>query len=97
MAQDYFGGFNLANHKSAAKRARQSLRKTAINTARKRSVRTEEKKLRDALSAKDKKSAETLLSAFMSKIDRAAKNGLIKSQTAARKIGRLSQQVNGLK
>ncbi len=33
--KDYFGGYPLANHKSAAKRARQTIRKTIVNSARK--------------------------------------------------------------
>ena len=35
----------MANHKSAAKRARQAVKKTAVNNARKGTVRTAEKKL----------------------------------------------------
>lgn len=83
----------MANHKSAAKRARQSLKKNARNRSTKNSVRTWEKKLRDAVAKKDAKGAQELLSTFTSKIGKAAAKGVIKTQTAARKVSRLSKFV----
>lgn len=84
----------MANHKSAAKRARQSVKKAARNTATKSGVRTFEKKLRTAISAQNKDEAATALKEFSSKIAKAAQKGVIRTQTAARKISRLATQVS---
>ena len=83
----------MAQHKSAAKRARQSTRKNAVNTARKSTVRSSEKTLLKALRDKDLKTAQTLLSNYMSKMMKAAQKGAFSKQTAARKVARLSTQV----
>ena len=83
----------MAQHKSAAKRARQSVRKNAVNTARKSVVRTSEKSLTKAILEKDAKSAKTLLSSYVSKIMKAAQKGALKKQTASRKVARLTAQV----
>ncbi|MEC7182667.1 MAG: 30S ribosomal protein S20, partial [Bdellovibrionota bacterium] len=44
----------MANHKSAAKRARQSNRRMEMNKIRKSEVKTAEKSLRTALTEKNK-------------------------------------------
>jgi len=84
----------LAQHKSAAKRARQSTRKNAVNTARKSTVRSSEKTLLKALKDKDLKTAQTLLSNYMSKMMKAAQKGAFSKQTASRKVARLSTQIH---
>ena len=87
----------MANHKSAAKRARQSIRKTAINSARKSYVKTVEKKLVKAIEAKDMKALPALVAAFSSQVMKAAKTGIIKKETASRKISRLSARASAAK
>ncbi len=84
----------MANHKSAAKRARQSIKKNARNRSTKNAVRTWEKKLREAVVKKDAKGAQELLSTYVSKIGKAAAKGVVKTQTAARKVSRLSKYVS---
>ena len=83
----------MANHKSAAKRARGSVRKNAVNTRRKNSTRTHEKNLMKALAEKKVKEIPALLSAYVSQIAKAAQKGVFKRETASRKIGRLSARV----
>lgn len=83
----------MANHKSAAKRARQSVKKNARNTAALGTVRTAEKKVRAALAAGDKATAATLMNVYMSKISKAATAGVVHTKTAARKISRLASRV----
>lgn len=90
------GGAPLANHKSAEKRARQSLRRQATNRKTIGSVRTAEIKLRKALSAKDAKSAQAALIEFSSRVDKAAQKGRLTASTASRKISRLSKHVHAL-
>lgn len=82
----------MANHKSAEKRARQTIKRQARNNATKQGVKTQEKILVKALDSKAKDTPEAL-KAFVSKIAKAARKGVIKKQTAARKIGRLSARV----
>lgn len=86
----------MANHKSAEKRARQSIRRNATNSKTLAEIRTWEKKLRTSVSKKDKKASEELLVAFMSKIGKAAQKGRIRTQTASRKISRISRQIAAL-
>jgi small subunit ribosomal protein S20 len=84
----------LAQHKSAAKRARQSVKKNKVNTARRSSVRTGEKSLLQAIADKDIKSAQSLLSAFTSQMLKAAQKGAFSKQAASRKISRLSSHLH---
>jgi small subunit ribosomal protein S20 len=86
----------LATHKSAEKRARQSVRRTARNGNTKSSVRTFEKKVRTAVAAGDAKGAVALLSEFQSKMGKAAAKGVVHAKAAARKVGRLSAHVSKL-
>lgn len=87
----------MANHKSAEKRARQSLRKNAINRRTRSTVRTIDKQMRDLLTKKDKKSAEALLQSFMSIVDKAAQKGVIHARNAARRVSRMAAHVAHLK
>lgn len=84
----------MANIKSAEKQARQALVRRERNQKAKKAVRTAEKKLRTALTAGDKKQKEEALREFSSVIMKAAQKGIYKTQTASRKISRLSSQVS---
>lgn len=79
----------MANHKSAAKRARQAPKRASRNSNVKSSVKTFEKKLLKAIETKSADLKEQL-SAYTSKIMSAVSKGTVKKQTAARKISRLS-------
>lgn len=92
--EEYSGGFSLANHKSAAKRARQSVKKAGINSRRKSTVKTHEKSLLKAIEAKSLKEIPELLKAFISHVAKAAQKGAFRKETASRKIGRLSSRVS---
>lgn len=86
----------MANHKSAIKKARMSLRRNAINSKTMNEVRTVEKKLRKALTAKNSDDAKKTLIEFSSTVAKAAQKGRIKKETASRKVSRLSRQVSAL-
>jgi small subunit ribosomal protein S20 len=83
----------MANHKSAAKRARQSVKRKTVNNKRKGIVKTIEKKLLQAISLKDSPKAQELLKTFASYVDRAAKNSVVSKNHASRKKSRLSASV----
>ena len=80
----------MANHKSADKRARQTIRKTAVNTVIRSSVKTFEKKTLTAIAEGKKEEAAEFFKTFSSKIDRAAKKGIFHKNKASRKIARLA-------
>ena len=86
----------MANHKSAAKRAKQDVKKAERNSRTKKTVRTFEKKLRTAISENDKSAAETLLVSYTSKLDKAASKGVIHRNQVSRKTSRLMKQVSAL-
>ncbi len=79
----------MANHKSAAKRARQAPKRAARNTAAKSTVKTFEKKLLKAIETKSADVKEQLR-LYTSKVMAAVSKGAIRKETASRKIGRLS-------
>lgn len=86
----------MATHKSAEKRARQSIKRSARNKQTLGTIRTWEKKLKTAIGAKDSKASQEFLLSYTSKIAKAAKKGVIHARTASRKISRLSKQVSTL-
>ena len=86
----------MANHKSAAKRAKQTKGRTLVNKMKKSTAKSSIVKLRSAIEAKNKDEAQKLLVEVQSNLALAAKNGAIKSNTASRKTSRLSKSVAAL-
>ncbi|MBZ5610543.1 MAG: 30S ribosomal protein S20, partial [Acidobacteriia bacterium] len=80
----------MANTLSALKRVRQTKRKTVVNRLRKTRLRHQIRSLRRLIEHKDAKSATAALPATFSLIDRSAKWGIIKKNTAARYKSRLT-------
>lgn len=85
---------NLANHKSAEKRARQNEKRRVRNKAVKTRIKHATKEVRLASGEAAKEEALAKLNAAQSIIDKALKKGVIHKKTAARKISRLSRLVN---
>jgi len=86
----------MANTISALKRVRIAERRTAINRARKIRLRHQIRALRRALEAKDAKAATDMVAKTFSVIDRAAKWGVIKKNTAARYKSRMTMRLRKL-
>ena len=86
----------MANHKSAAKRARQSIRKNERNATTKKTIRTIEKSLRKAIDNKATDEAQSLLLRFTSKVGKAAQKGILHKNNASRKISRLSKSFSNI-
>lgn len=84
----------MANIQSAKKRARQSIVRRDRNQQMKKAVRSLERKVRAAISAKDKDSATSLLKDYSSAIDKAATKGKVHTKTASRKVSRLTVAMN---
>lgn len=87
----------MANHKSALKRHKQSLKRAARNRAVKTRIRNVVKSVRAAIRDKDQVKAAELLVAATSTLDKAACKGVVHWKKAARKISRLSKAVNAAK
>jgi small subunit ribosomal protein S20 len=83
----------MAQHKSAEKHIRQSLRRRANNRKNKSVIRTQIKKLKAAVEKKDETEALKLMPETFSIIDRAAKKGTIHKKTASRYKSRLNKKV----
>jgi len=86
----------MANTFSAMKRDRASKRRTEVNRARKSRLRHQIRVLRRALESKDLATAQSLLPKTFSMIDRSAKQGIIKTNTAARYKSRLHTRLKAL-
>jgi small subunit ribosomal protein S20 len=86
----------MANTYSALKRVRQTERRTEVNRKNKTRLRHQIRAMRRALNAKDAKTAGELLSTTFSVIDRSAKSGIIKKNTAARYKSKLHLRVKAL-
>jgi small subunit ribosomal protein S20 len=80
----------MANTISALKRVRVAERRTAVNRARKSRLRHQIRAMRRLMEGKDPKAAADLASKTFSLIDRSAKWGIIKKNTAARYKSRLT-------
>ena len=81
----------MANTKSAAKRARQSTRRTAVNKRSLTAVKNQLKGVRDAIKGGKKDSVKAAASKFVSTIDKAAKNGRVHRNAANRLKSRLNK------
>jgi small subunit ribosomal protein S20 len=80
----------MANTISSLKRVRVAERRTAVNRTRKTRLRHQIRAMRRLLNAKDTKAATALIPKTFSLIDRSAKWGIIKKNTAARYKSRLT-------
>lgn len=87
----------MANHVSAQKRARQTIKITERNRHFRTATRTQMKRVRAAITAGDKKKAEEVLKVCISAIDKAVSKGLWHPKAGSRYISRLSAQVHALK
>ena len=86
----------MANTYSAIKRVRQTERRTEFNRQSKTRLRHQIRAMRRVLQDKDAKKAGEVLQQTFSVIDRAAKTGIIKKNTAARYKSKLHQRVKAL-
>jgi len=86
----------VANHASAAKRARQSEKRRLVNRARKSAMRTAIKRVLAAVEAGDAEAAKAALARAVPLIDRAGRKGVIHRKQASRRVSRLNARVKAL-
>lgn len=83
----------MANHKQAAKRNRQRIKRRARNLTHLSSMRTFMKRVRRALDGGDAEAATASLPAAVTAITKAASKGVIHRNTASRYVSRLTRAV----
>jgi small subunit ribosomal protein S20 len=81
----------MANTKSAAKRARQSVKRTARNATVLSGLKSAQKKIRAALAAGKPEEAKATFASYASALDKAAKRGIVHKNLVNRKKGTLSR------
>jgi small subunit ribosomal protein S20 len=87
----------MANHYSALKRARQTVKRTDRNRANTSRLRGSLRELREALTKGDKAAAEQVFRNTVSALDKAIQKGSLHENTASRYKSRLSARLNALK
>lgn len=83
----------MANIDSAKKRVKQTIKRAAVNTARRSALKTVTKKMLAAVEAGDVTQAKELLREVNAQLSRAKGKGILHANTAARKMSRLSKRV----
>ena len=83
----------MVRHNSAVRQRRRSIRRNAINRQNKSALRTQVKKLREAIQQSDKETVQKLVSSTVSLIDKSVKKGAIHKNKGARFKSRLTRQV----
>ena len=86
----------MANHKSAIKRHKQSLKHAARIRAARTRVKNAVKAVRAAITGNDKEQASSALTVAASVLAKAAGKGAMHWKKAARKLSRLSRAVNAI-
>jgi small subunit ribosomal protein S20 len=86
----------MANTISSLKRVRQTKHKAEVNRLRKTRLRHQIRSVRRLLEKKDASAAKEVLPATFSLIDRSAKWGIIKKNTAARYKSRISARIKAI-
>ena len=86
----------MANHKSAKKRARQTLKKNRINSQAFSKIRTNLNSFNNLLLEKNKAELDKSLSSINSSLAKALKKGLVKKEFVSRKLSSLSQKIKNI-
>lgn len=86
----------MANTKSAKKAARQMVRRTEINKNRRSAVKTDVRKVEEAIASGDKNAAVAALKTAQPALARTAQKGTMHKKTASRKVSRLASRIKAM-
>ena len=86
----------MANHKSAIKRARQTLKRRSINSQVLSQLKTNISKFNELIQAKNKDDIDKSFSLVNSSLANATKKGLIKRRYMSKKLSSLSKKTNNI-
>ena len=83
----------MANTSSAKKAERKMIRRTEINKGRRSSLKTEVRKVEEAIASGDRAAALAALQAAQPQMMRASQKGIVHKKTASRKVSRLTHRI----
>jgi small subunit ribosomal protein S20 len=86
----------MANTTSAKKAARKAARRTEINKARRTRLKSELRKVEEAIASGNKTTALAALAAAEPILVRTAQKGVIHKRTASRKVSRLTARLKAM-
>lgn len=86
----------MANTAQSKKRARQVVRRTEVNKARRSRIRTFLRKVEEAIASGDAAAAQSALQAAQPELMRGVTKGVYHKNTASRKISRLAARVKAV-
>ncbi|WP_417269094.1 30S ribosomal protein S20 [Celeribacter sp.] len=86
----------MANSAQSKKRARQAVRRTDVNKARRSRIRTFLRTLEEAIESGDKAAAQEALRAAQPELMRGVTKGILHKNTASRKMSRLAARVKSI-
>jgi small subunit ribosomal protein S20 len=86
----------MANTSSAQKAARQMVRRTEVNKARRTRMKSEVRKVEEAIVSGNKQAAADALKLAEPVLARTGQKGIVHKSTASRKISRLTQRVKAM-
>ncbi|MEL6747536.1 MAG: 30S ribosomal protein S20 [Pseudomonadota bacterium] len=86
----------MANTKSAKKSVRVIARRTAVNKVRRTRMRTNVRKVEEAIAAGDQAAAREALVSAQTTLQQAAQRGVIHRNAADRKVSRLAARVKAI-
>ena len=86
----------MANHVSSLKRARQTVKRTAVNRANRSKMRNGLRAMREALASNDAKAARVQYDLTASLLDKSVQKGILHDNTASRYKSRLNARLKAL-
>ena len=86
----------MANHKSAQKRSRQTIKKSEINSQTLTKLKTSINKHNELIKTKNKEELNKSLSLINSSLAKALKKGPVKKQFVSRKLSSLSNKIKNI-
>ena len=86
----------MANTSSAKRAARKAVRRTEMNKARHSALKTEVRRVEEAIKSGKKSAAVDALKVAEPMLARTGQKGVIKKKTASRKVSRLTARVKAM-
>ena len=86
----------MANSLQAKKRIRQVVRRTEVNRTRRNTIRSQIRKVEDAIDRGSAEEAKTALASVEPKIMRGAQKGVFHKNTASRTVSRLAGRIKAI-
>ncbi len=86
----------MAQHKSALKRIRRTERVSVVNRDRRGRIRSFIRKVEEAIASGDQPAAQAALKDVQPELMRGVTRGILKQNTASRKVSRLSHRIKGM-